>query len=83
MCLWLQSVRWCQTRTAFILCLAAYTRCYTPDASGTGNDTAPAFVQLGVMGADVVPYIPQSKEGLAAERTWPVLALDVPDAMHD
>lgn len=38
-----------------------------PAASGTGNNATPAFVQLGVMGADVVPYIPQSKERLAAE----------------
>lgn len=36
-------------------------------ASGTSNDTIPAFVQLGVMGADVVPYISQSKERLTAE----------------
>lgn len=38
-----------------------------PAASGTGNNAAPAFVQLGVVGADVVPYIPQSKERLTAE----------------
>lgn len=38
-----------------------------PAASGTSGDAAPAFVQLGVVGADVVPYIPQSKERLTAE----------------
>lgn len=38
-----------------------------PAASGTGDNAAPAFVQLGVMGADMVPYIPQSKERLTAE----------------
>lgn len=29
-----------------------------PAASGTGGDAAPAFVQLGVVVADVIPYIP-------------------------
>lgn len=53
------------------------------EASGAGGDAAPAFVQLGVVGSDVVSYIPQSKEGFTAERTWPVLALNVPEAMHD
>lgn len=38
-----------------------------PAASGTCSDAAPAFVQLGVVGADVIPYIPQSEERLAAE----------------
>lgn len=38
-----------------------------PAASGPCNNAAPAFVQLGVMSADVVPYIPQSKESLTAE----------------
>lgn len=80
MCLWLQSVRWCQTLTAFILSIAPWADPLA--ASGTGSDAAPAFVQLGVVGADVAPYIPQSKERLTAERTWPVLALDVPEAMH-
>lgn len=47
------------------LSLAAWVN--PPAASGTGNNAAPAFVQLRVMGADVVPYIPQSKERLAAE----------------
>lgn len=28
-------------------------------ASGTSYDAAPAFVQLGVMGADVAPHVPQ------------------------
>lgn len=54
-----------------------------PAASGTDSIAAPTFVQLGVMGADVIAYIPQSKERLTAEQTWPVLALDVPEAMHD
>ena len=36
-------------------------------SSGTSDNAAPAFVQLGVVGVDVVPYIPQSKEGLTAE----------------
>lgn len=35
------------------------------------------------MCADVAPYIPQQKERLTAEQTWPVLALDVSEAMHD
>lgn len=38
-----------------------------PAALGTGNNAAPAFVQLGVVGTDVAPYIPQSKERLTAE----------------
>ncbi len=38
-----------------------------PAASGTSHNAAPAFVQLRIMGADVVPYIPQSKERLTAE----------------
>lgn len=38
-----------------------------PAASKPSNNAAPAFVQLGVMSADVVPYIPQSKESLTAE----------------
>lgn len=38
-----------------------------PAASETCNNAAPAFVQLGVVGADVAPYIPQSEERLAAE----------------
>lgn len=71
----------CRTLKAFILGLAA--RADPPAASGTSSKAAPTFVQLGVMGADVVPYIPQSKEHLTAEQTWPVLALDVPEAMHD
>lgn len=36
-------------------------------ASRPSNYAAPALVQLGVMGADVVPYIPQSKESLTAQ----------------
>lgn len=36
-------------------------------ASETSNDAAPAFVQLGLVGADVAPYIPQSEERLTAE----------------
>lgn len=38
-----------------------------PAASRPSNNAAPAFVQLGVVSADVVPYIPQSKESLTAE----------------
>lgn len=38
-----------------------------PAASRPSDDAAPTFVQLGVVSADVVPYIPQSEEGLAAE----------------
>lgn len=38
-----------------------------PAASETCNNAAPAFVQLGVVGADVAPYIPQSEERLTAE----------------
>lgn len=36
-------------------------------ASGARNDAAPAFVQLGVMGADVVAHISETKERLTAE----------------
>lgn len=36
-------------------------------ASGTRSDAAPAFVQLGVVGADVIPDVPQPEERLAAE----------------
>lgn len=39
----------------------------SPAASGTCSDAAPAFVQLGVVGADVIPDIPQPEERLAAE----------------
>ena len=39
----------------------------SPAASRTSDNAAPAFVQLGVVGADVAPYIPQSKERLTAE----------------
>lgn len=38
-----------------------------PAASETSNNAAPAFVQLGIVGADVAPYIPQSEERLTAE----------------
>lgn len=51
-------------------------------SSGTSRDAAPTFVQLGVVSVDVVTDIPQSKECLTAERTWPVFALDVPKLMH-
>lgn len=54
-----------------------------PAASETSNNAAPAFVQLGLVGADVAPYIPQSEERLTAERTRPVLSLHVPEAVHD
>ena len=47
--------------------LSLAARADPPAASGTGDNAAPAFVQLGVVGADVVPYIPQSKERLTAE----------------
>lgn len=42
--------------TAFIPTFAG--RADPPAASGTSDNAAPAFVQLGVVGADVVPYIP-------------------------
>lgn len=45
-----------ETLTAFILSLSA--RAGPPAASRTGSNAAPAFVQLGVVGADVIPYIP-------------------------
>lgn len=78
----LQPARWCQD-TDSLHPPSPRSRGPSGCASRTGNDAAPAFVQLRVVGADVVSYIPQTKERLTAERTRPVLALDVPEAMHD
>lgn len=50
------------TTTSAHLC-----HCCRPAASEAGNNAAPAFVQLGIVGADVAPYIPQSEERLTAE----------------
>lgn len=45
--------------------------CYSEESlqlpSETSNNATPAFVQLGLVGADVVAYIPHSKELLTAE----------------
>lgn len=68
------------TQTASALSPAALPALGT--ASGSGH--APAtLVKLLVVGADVVSHIFLPEKRLAAQRAWPVLALDVPHAMHD